>query len=306
VITGRCVTAEDGAPLGGVQIMLAFGSEREPERVASAADGHFRIEHARPATSWLSLSLRATNRVPESASLTHLVEKLALDLGDIRLWFGTMVRGRVIDERGQPVDFAKLTFAGEVPAVAPPFKPHNPAPILHSDKEGRFALGNPLPSGTWQVLVHEPFTLSQPTSFVLQPGELQRELLIELTGVAELATISGRVQDPRGAPVAGIGVSAVGIGPPRFTGSRQDGSFLLRGNRADRLEEPVQLLVDNVTYDSPPAAVCRWGDKDLVLTVHRSGAVGLRVVEAITGMAVPHYDVRCALQPGPGRTPHRA
>ncbi|MCB9176701.1 MAG: S8 family serine peptidase [Caldilineae bacterium] len=107
------------------------------------------------------------------------------------------LRGRVLDETGEPAIAARVEASGVGSGAA--------APSVVTDVGGRFELA--LPAGDWRVLAQTPGAVAQVRSVRLQAGRaITTELRLIARPAAELAELSGRVTDAQGRSLAGAGI----------------------------------------------------------------------------------------------------
>jgi hypothetical protein len=168
-----------------------------------------------------------------------------LELGELHLGPGGEVAGRVVAEDGRPLAGAGVvvsrglgeagTNSEDVRRLWPPVEPlAGPyLPVALSDELGRFELVG-VPSGSFALVVR-----AAPDGPALLPARVEPLVIVagERTDVGELVlaapepaeTISGRVMDEAGEPLAGITLSLGdgGVRHPGGASSRADGSFTL-------------------------------------------------------------------------------
>jgi hypothetical protein len=226
-----------------VDLHLSCAGDQRHHHTETIADGYFRLAHDPWDRAQRSLSLAAVNRLNVWHRLDGLPERPVLALGDIPLPFGTEVRGRVVDEQHRPVANVRLELEGEAPNVSPPLTVSRGGLVTGSGEQGSFAFHGAVPTGTWRLRVHAPHTLHQPTTFELAPSELERELLVELTGIGNLVSIAGRVQDEQGAPIAGVVLDATesSVGLAGTARSGRDGGFVLHGKNDSQRDDPPAI-----------------------------------------------------------------
>jgi hypothetical protein len=205
VVHGRCLSASTTAPLAGITAELngrpdssiRQENDRGPSwrdvRTTTTADGRFRLECTPPPGYRIWLQLAAAGRLTFATTLTELQPGTVCDLGDIGMPFGASVRGRVLDETGTPVAGVTVTVQAEATDMAPSFHVQTFWSGA-SDSTGQFSLRSPLPIGNWALGVNQPFTLDEPTRLTVPEGVNDFEVLVRLRAVAELLSVSGRVE----------------------------------------------------------------------------------------------------------------
>lgn len=111
-LVGR-VTDQDGEPLAGAEVQLAGGGRLlllvpdagESSGSTTDDDGRFRIE-ARAGRHELSVG---TDRYAPFEQAIDLIAGRDTDVGEIQLAPGVRILGRVLDDRGRPVEGARVT-----------------------------------------------------------------------------------------------------------------------------------------------------------------------------------------------------
>ncbi len=219
----------DGQPVPGALVLVLpsdpvhAGGEERPQQARSDESGRFRIEGIRPG----SFEIRATAAGRQEARLAGLEAEAGRDLQDVEVVLapGAVLSGRVLSPAGQPVPGAEVSLLPEG-ATAPSLLS---AAAALSDEEGRYRLEG-LSPGTHAVRAgHEEYRPAL-RRLEVRAGTNALDLTLEPG-----AAVSGRVVDPRGAPVAGARVVAhpppgeTPRGLPDAATSGADGSFTLPG-----------------------------------------------------------------------------
>lgn len=252
-ISGRVVDARDEAPLRRARVIVSSG-ERQVEMAFTDDDGGFTISNV-PAGS---LTVRFTKAGYASAAA-------AVRAGtEIRfaLARSAAVMGRVIDRAGRPVSEAYVT--GRLTGAVS--QPASTRFVARTDSVGEYRLGS-LPAGRYEITgVRMPASASVPggrledqlfappdsfdigrtVALSLNPGDEVHDVDFTIPGQVETcpeaagirqpevtapATITGRVTDASGAPLACaiVRVAGVGItGVPQVFTDRQ-GFYEIRG-----------------------------------------------------------------------------
>lgn len=186
------VLDEEGGPVEGARIVLLTGGGNRPKPLASAMSdraGAFSIAAAQPGSH--HLAVQATGYLAWLQPLT--VEAGPSQPVEVRLARGAALSGRIVSERGEPVEGAGVSLAMEETAGLV-------APGTVSDAEGAYRLEG-LPDGPRQVRVLHPDYLP-----VNRQVELDGETAQSFTLKAG-AALSGQVVDEKGEPVSGATVT---------------------------------------------------------------------------------------------------
>ncbi len=229
------VVNEEAGPVEGARIVLltqhaAHGDRLRP-LATSVSDrlGAFTFA-AVPAGSH-RLAVQAAGYLAWSQSLTVDAESPPNPV-EVRLERGASLSGRILSERGQPIEGAKVSLKDEGPMLG------LPPPGTISDAEGVYRLEG-LPVGPQQVQVQHPDYLPE-----------RRQLQLDETGTTRDFTLrsgaglAGQVVDDRNEPVAGAMVSLVAeenpvAVEPRWTDA--EGRFRATGLAPARYSVLVEL-----------------------------------------------------------------
>jgi hypothetical protein len=305
---GRCVAAEDGSPLAGVQVRLAAGlahdrlaaargqsSWEPPPPLETGADGRF--EFATPFLPAHQLFLQAGrgDRVMRTARWAPAQsDGFVFDLGDVPLPRGQRLHGRVTDADGAPVPaFVSLR---NLPLPLDPDSGAGSTLSARAAADGSFEFASAVPPGVWPLAAEgEGWMLEHPEAVEIHEREEPPPLAITMRA---LAAIEGRVLDESGAPVARAYVS---VREPRGNYGETDwtdadGRFVIHQRNRDG--SPVSLRVEAKGFlPREFQAPLDWGAREVVLQVSRGRAVTLQVVERDGGAPVLAYGVRSASGP---------
>lgn len=302
---GRIVD-ERGAPLGGVYVAAvayefeeagAFGSQQLDWRAAeSEADGSFRLVDLRPD---LVHALHA--RLDGYASVTREFppgerDSLDVDLGDVVLRSGVLVRGRVVDEQGEPVAGILVGLegpSGDGGAAGARLAPGVSGLLLgrttRCDDLGRFAFADLAP-GSYEIGALREGTRDRPRRAFevadgappVAPGPIE---LVVPSGLA----IAGRVVDRAGVPVA-ANVSVDPVDPSVTTTADVEtddaGEFVASGLAAGEYSltaYPHSLWSDDLEVERHVRAqvgAVAAGSRDVRIVVQRALPLRGRVVDA--------------------------
>lgn len=228
-----------GRPLAGAQV-CAWNLDRNagsplPRCVAADASGAYEIAGLPPTRH--EVHADAPELQPAGS------EPLALRPGERRTGVdlalapgGARLHGRVVDDRGQPVTGATVTNLDHGGIRSGPRR--GAAAAARTDADGNFSLS--LTPGVHALVVHAAGFVSA----VAEANAPSRQEIALESG----STVSGRVVDLVGAPVAGVRVAALDAGSLQRLGlayTDADGRYTLTGLRSglvrQRAEAPGRL-----------------------------------------------------------------
>src|SRR6185295_18023714 len=194
-VTGRVVDAE-GSPLGGRVRVEAFGENGLPSFASdlmaaeAKADGTFALGPL--PLGMLGVGVSAPRHAPRRVVATIPARGRAVDLGDVVLETGLVIRGRVRDKDGNGVAGASVRAFGQGPEES--------QGEATSEDNGAFLLAG-LKAGLHEVTASkEPFASARARA---QAGGDPVELVMEEGG-----EIAGRVVDAQGQPAEDATLSA--------------------------------------------------------------------------------------------------
>lgn len=348
-VTGRLVEP-DGRPVAGQDVALleicfdewwAFlglpGRESPPELVVardrSGSDGRFHFSGARPSALHALAGSTRSPRVPLRLIAEALEPGKLVELGDVVLPARAALAGRVVDERGAPVEGARVR-AGfmhealleiglayleadgailvgdrdhrQVIAVPPWFARLEERMGLAStttDAEGRFTFDE-VPAGMLALIVDRRDHASAFRAEVPVGAGVRNEL--EDLVLPDGRTLRGRVVEHDGTPVVGAEVLASAPSKTDFytlvRGAPTDeaGRFEIRGVPA---EEGEVALVARPDPLSPWALLDHEGpEEELELRLEPRGTLAIRVTDETGGaLADASIELTTLLLPGPLR-----
>ncbi len=293
LVRGRCVAAENDAPLGGVEVRVAAvlagddpGFEPPPAqqalaRGASGADGRFELRVAAPAAG---ADLRVDLLPADRAAMTGTYDAGAAggvwDVGDVRFVGLTRVRGDVVDTAGAPVPDARVWLT--MVRLDRPRLEFRDSHRATTDARGAFVFAAPVAAGEWYVGVDGTGAMrSPPTTAVPAGPEHVLPLLVERPDPQR--AIAGRAVDLDGRPLAGVDLAASGDGAAGRAVSRADGTFTIhRGApREDRGPAGVALTANSATHDRvrPAKERLSWGQRDVRVEMAPRAELAVRAID---------------------------
>ena len=299
LVHGRCLAAETRAPLQASLRVLedddAAGptAEREPmAAVASRDDGTFELRLAFAGQKNLRLEATARDRAPMSGRREAAEANGSWDLGDVLLTRTAGVRGEVVDTAGAPVAdaYVQLLMLGGEPSPMAFSTSHGAS----SDARGHFAMASPVAAGEWYLSVDGTGALVAPRKVRVPEGG-EQFVRIEVERPDPAKSITGRVVDRAGLPVAGVALWAYGEGARGRANSGPEGTFVLhRGPpHFDRGKAGVELSAQAARLEHvrpPEGQWVAWGQRDVVVVMQPLAAVTVRAVDA-RGGRVEEFDL---------------
>lgn len=279
-LRGRCVASESGMPLPGCDIELNRLEVRQGVttlgRVQSDAEGCFSL----PLTWYpkqqgedgiLGLRVSGPERVlcTRTWNARNLAAVASLDLGDVVMFRGTQVRGRVTtpDGRGVSGRDLSLSCSGVVPGRVEPASQVN----VRTDAEGRFEVAGSLRPGSWVARVQD-CPGATPVTVVLEDQGASRELSIQVPQLHDSTMLRGQVVDPAGKPLKGVRVFAK-VGGSGLSDAA--GGFRIANRHG--LAGRVELRCQKQGF-AELRTETTWGAQGLRLVLTRGESVQLRVV----------------------------
>ncbi len=242
-IRGRVLDDATKLPLANVQVMLRGDHERkrgdmpvdwrDPEPLRTAADGAFSFAFLPEPVLGISLRFVAGRHVTGWRSFAPLREGVVLDVGEVRLARGTPVRLRV---QGDGHALGALdVYAGRGHDGGRP----NAMDGYHVDADGIVELGVCTP-GDWYYEVRTNRRGAEGRFAVpLQEDVLEHTVVLERPPRAQ--SISGRLVDTAGAPVASVELGILLDRGRAVAKTEADGTFVWRvrpGAEAARIVLP--------------------------------------------------------------------
>src|SRR5262245_2510246 len=321
VFIGRCIDEATGAPLANVAAVAwldvasrdmcdnELAADPPAERVASAADGTFRIACERKAGATYDVRVGGCEHVHRVRTFGPYDADRTIEFGDVPLARGVPVSLRVVDRRGAPVPRVRLSahMSSEVG--------RNDALMLktfgslRSDERGGIDLPYAMPPGHFDVTWWSDELPQDRTraAFEVPPGPAEHHAVL-VWPVEDLAdAVTGEVVDESGKPVADVSIGGEGGGTRGNAQTLADGTFrMVRIGPYDAdARGPVELGLPPPTcgLELVGAPTCAWGDRGVRLVVRPVATLRVRAVDAATGETVRDVDVACAAHVGDGVAP---
>jgi len=301
-LQGRCVAAEDGTPLAGIEIR-AYGRPmperratdpvwQDPETLRTGADGRFTIDFPPAVDCELILLAQDPDLVRQRREWKPGVANgTVLDVGDLLMARGAAVSGRIEDETGQPVPRLYLRLEPEFPVAT---ADGNGLTIgTRADDAGAFEFPSAARSGPWRFGISSgSCTIESPESITVSEGLAPLDVLLK---VRMREAIRGVVEDASGTPIPGVTIAALESQGYRReqTTTREDGTFALYKRESET--DPSALEISGPAVQPMKlTSHFPWNSEGHRIQAERSLTTAIRVVERGTGMPVEHYGVRIA------------
>ncbi|MGB3049778.1 MAG: carboxypeptidase regulatory-like domain-containing protein [Polyangiales bacterium] len=274
-VAGQVIDAQTGRAIVDAEITVIAGVLGLHTRRARS-DGRGRFELAGVVGDEQSLYVEADGYVAAGP----LRQGSSDPSMTVRLARASMVEGRVVDERGVPVEAAVVRAFGEgqllgatlgtgdsLGVTSGPVLPISAGTSgalafvsqVATGRDGRFRLTNLRPGPYRIVASHDDFAPAESEGLQLEAGAAGSEIELVMQPGAELA---GRVVDERGNGLEGIPVElrVAPQGLPRMSVTATDGSFSFRGVRGE-------ASVTALPYDLPPVREDVEMGEDALVTV---------------------------------------
>jgi protocatechuate 3,4-dioxygenase beta subunit len=259
-VAGQVVDEQTGRAIVDAEITVASGMLGLHTHRARS-DGRGRFELAGVVGDAQSLYVEADGYVT-AGPLRQGASDPAMT---VRLGRAATMQGRVVDQRGMPVEAALIRAFGDgqrrgaalgateslgvTSGPVPPISSSTSEALdyvsqVETGRDGRFRLSNLRP-GTYRIVAsHDDFAPAGTERLQLEAGAARGDIELVMQPGAELA---GRVVDERGDGLEGIPVElrSAAEGLPRMSVTATDGSFSFRGVRGE-------VSVTALPYDLPP------------------------------------------------------
>jgi len=307
-LRGRCISAVDAIPLARGIARLAFGRGRfmtsdpefrnwpDPIEVPIGTDGRFAIEFEPKRLQRVYLEIVAPGFTESSQEWTSMQSGIDVDLGDIKLLPGCRVLTKVVDEQGNAVPNAWISFehtsggtAGATFGMWSSFDRQSDAAGIISAEvlpaPGRYSIR--------PTHGHDEYKVVGP-AYIQIGNEVARDLEVIVKKVGPSESIRGRVVDEYDRPVAGL---VVCVDPLMMdlgnTETAADGSFVLPFHYPRGTHKLHLPMVEQRYRMAEPEREFAMGAKDLTVRVKALTGfdVAVEVVDARSGRPVEWFGV---------------
>jgi len=321
-VSGR-VTAADGTPVAGAQILSQIQYLKKPNWRAyakSGADGAFSL-HFPKAGEGLSIEAVVDEdiddmaRPPGSAPENHIARSepygpVALPEGGLRDVILTIsnrytasVSGRLVNSAGKPLGNYMIALHPSVSDRGVTSQYVLSQPDATTAEDGSFQIAG-VAAGSYDVTVTSPMMdiLKKRASvqdqkaaeITIAAGQALTGLVLSLETKAASLAIAGRTVDADGKAVAGVlvCVSSSRLNFNSIASSNKDGAFRIEG-----LSEGTYLVLvedENHGHVKARASDVAAGTEDLVIVTPGFGAVDGRVIDARDGAAIEKFELYVA------------
>ena len=238
-VRGRVVDDATGMPVAGAAVWLGYSTYFEPSppsfSVATDDGGRFAIADVDP-QGFRTLHIWSDDHAPLSHELDVPPQRIAnergVDAGTVRLLRGTRLTGRVIDHDGSAVPGADLFLL--VSRAAESFLPSKSRHIGNADATGAFSIDR-VPPSDWtasRLFAVSDTGIGSIVVDIAVGKDVVRDLTIRML---PRATMTVRVVDEQGAPVAGAAVDACPLFPPLTSLDAADADYRRLGDWSRRI-----------------------------------------------------------------------
>ncbi|MCA8948413.1 MAG: carboxypeptidase regulatory-like domain-containing protein, partial [Planctomycetes bacterium] len=309
VFRGRCVAAATGEPIAGVTAgvwtwdPLGDGLDRalsEAEiAVAVDAGGEFELRCPVVPRRELLLRLSRADLVERQRQFGPYEAPTVVDLGDIAMRAGSIVRTWLVDQRGEPVAGVRTLLSREVVPGRNDMLLERVGHLAYSAADGSLDWGVPIAPGRYRVIwgwngLPDDCLMGR----MIVPDRASFENTLVWPVEDDRQTIRGVVTDMDGRPVPRLRLGAAGGGTRGNAQTRPDGAFVMAriGPYDDSEQGPVTFglpwAIQGYALIGEPT--CRWGDSDVRLVAAPGAGLTVRVTDARTDRAVDEFAVASA------------
>jgi hypothetical protein len=321
IVRGRCLDAATGLAVAGctagvhgweanqdrVESHLArFGPVewKDPESVTTGTDGRFELRFTPPPPYQFLLTLKLAGHADMEARWLGLNAAELVDVGDVAMPKGALVRGRAADAAGVAQSGVQLNLAYDGPRPPGEVRPRQFFNAV-TRSDGTYSIPSPVQAARFTLEVRGRCQLVEPKRVEIVEGATERvlDLVVSCGSSQEAAgpgdTITGVVRDDRGNPVHEARVEAGPPGPrrgmPASDRSGRSGTFRLQRRDMDP-KAPVAITAVAAGYEPRDVPVqAEWGAKDVVVIVKRGASVQIVVRDGDNDKPLERYGVRCFL-----------
>ncbi len=228
-VRGRVIDSATGSPVANAACFVSSSAPRSfelpPNCVRTDSDGRFTISNVPRLIDFTCIV--SADYAPLAQRIDWPGDTIArhegVDVGDLRLPRGGAVRGRVVDQKGQPFpDAPLLVYDG--PLYTSSFFPSRARSVGRSASDGTFELAQVPPSGAFPSRLFAITNQGSAAALLhVVPGS-EHPLDVELR-LAPSGPIEIEVVDPVGKPVEGVTIGAAPIVEPFVYGNLAIAAF---------------------------------------------------------------------------------
>ena len=198
-VAGRVIDERDG-PVAGASVRIRSITMRPgtmfDRRISTGDDGAFDVDGLPPGDYDLSAESGAGDAVRRAAQYLRVADAQPIEV-TLRLAGRAILAGRLRDGAGEPIRGAAVA------AFSASVEEHPPIVLYtHTDEEGHFAFQQ-VEEGAYLVSARGDSGVKSPP-VTARAGDRSIELVVD-----EPATLTGRVVDDRGAPIAAFTIDGV-------------------------------------------------------------------------------------------------
>ena len=175
--------------------------------VSAHPGGQLLASHVLPGR-YDDLAVIADGFIQRRLSPVVVKERETVDLGTIALQRGLVVKGRIVDPSGKPVEKAELHAVGAKAGIPPPVRSEVHHPLTHwarTDQKGQFAFTGVQTLDSWRLTIDAPGYWPVVRTFrgVRGSTDIGAVAMPEESRIP-LVTVSGTVRDERGKPAPAV------------------------------------------------------------------------------------------------------
>ena len=283
------VLSQEGNPVAGIEVVAFQGGKRLDDKFTTDERGEFRVPKAwRDTEQWLTVVARdGRERLGWFDFMVHGHADIGQKSKDgsfrlVLLPMSRTVRGRILDETGQPlaqipIQIRQLNHHVNLDAVHWKYQKLGNEPLLmgaFTDADGRYELKVPAESAAWLETAHPQWVPQN-----IRVSQDKNELLD--TKLVRAATVAGRVTDSRtGTPLAGVTVGARATKTEILQNGGEeaktdaDGKYVIAGLRAGEFTVQIDEAFDHSLTTAAKVLQLKSGEQ---FTADFSLSVGIRL-----------------------------
>jgi protocatechuate 3,4-dioxygenase beta subunit len=283
------VLGPDGAPIPGAKVQVVSSYHTFSDRPLGKSDesGAWRFRGLATNATYFIRAWR-DGLAPACSERIALPGPIEVDGVEIHLVEGHTVRGRCVADDGAPIAGVDVYIADSFDRKSA----HEGYPRATTAADGSFALER-IPPGRREIhVMARDFETAEIRTFEMPDADLEGLQLVFKRKAG--GTISGRVTDREGKPIADVRVLASAFLPTHTSGETQtgeDGTYRIEKlGMAERFN--VDAYKDGYAFGRIEGVTLGATGADLVIA--RYGRVRGRALDATTGKPIPRFEVRAA------------